>query len=76
MVSLNASQQCCVYAVSHAFNAFPPQHETYHCHLWQEGQDTSAWGGNDPLDYNVVEPVLTFFPADPAIAKVKGFLKK
>jgi hypothetical protein len=35
---------------------------------WQEGQDTSAWGGNDPLAYNIVEPVLTFFPADPAIA--------
>ena len=35
---------------------------------WQEGRDTSAWGGNDPLAYNVVEPVLTFFPADPAIA--------
>ena len=35
---------------------------------WQEGQDTSEWGGNDPLAYNVVEPVLTFFPADPAIA--------
>ena len=35
---------------------------------WQEGRDTSEWGGNDPLAYNVVEPVLTFFPADPAIA--------
>jgi acetyl esterase/lipase len=34
----------------------------------QEGQDTSEWGGNDPLIYNVTQPVLTFFPADPSIA--------
>jgi len=35
---------------------------------WKEGTDTSEWGGNDPLTYNIIEPVLTFFPADPAIA--------
>ena len=35
---------------------------------YPEAQDTTEWGGNDPLAYNVTTPVLTFFPADPAVA--------
>jgi acetyl esterase/lipase len=35
---------------------------------WPEGQDTTEWGGNDPLAYNVTQPTLTYFPADPAVA--------
>jgi acetyl esterase/lipase len=35
---------------------------------WPESQDTTEWGAGDPLAYNVTTPVLTYFPADPAIA--------
>jgi acetyl esterase/lipase len=31
---------------------------------WPEGEDTSVWL-NDPLAFNVTEPVITFYPANP-----------
>lgn len=34
---------------------------------WHEQVDTTAFA-NDPIVYNVAQPTLTFFPADPALA--------
>ena len=34
---------------------------------WHDQIDTTAWP-NDPLAYNVSQPTLTFYPADPSIA--------
>ena len=41
---------------------------------WQESQDTTEWGAGDPLAYNVTTPVLTYYPADPAVANGTGVI--
>ncbi|HEX9511942.1 MAG TPA: alpha/beta hydrolase [Puia sp.] len=42
----------------------PPGSEAW---KWQEQEDSTSISG-DPLAYNIVQPVITYFPADPSIA--------
>jgi acetyl esterase/lipase len=65
VILIAAARNACAQQVFNIWPGTAPGSEGW---SWHEAKDSTEFGGHDLLVYNVVQPTLTYYPADAALA--------